>query len=63
MSYQELRNGPFSIYNDTIWSRMRFSDTKSGVLPNRAVLPRQYIKNGAGRRGNPVIRYVRDDAQ
>lgn len=33
MSYQELRNGPFSIYNDTIWSRMRFSDTKSGVLP------------------------------
>ena len=33
MSYQELRKGPFSIYNDTIWARMRFSDTKSGIFP------------------------------
>ena len=33
MSYQELRNGPFSLYTDVIWSRMRFSDTKSGVFP------------------------------
>ena len=33
MSYQELRNGPFSIYANVIWSRMRFSDTRSGIFP------------------------------
>lgn len=33
MSYQELRNGPLSLYTDVVWSRTRFSDTKSGVFP------------------------------
>lgn len=33
MSYQELRKGPFAIYANVFWSRMSFSDTKSGVLP------------------------------
>ena len=33
MSYQELRNGPFSIYANLFWARVRFSDTKSGVFP------------------------------
>lgn len=33
MSYQELRNGPLALYANVVWSRMRFSDTKSGIIP------------------------------
>ena len=33
MSYQEFRNGPMALYLDVVWSRMRFSDTRSGIFP------------------------------
>lgn len=33
MSYQELRNGPLAVYANVFWTRMSFSDTKSGVIP------------------------------
>lgn len=33
MSYQELRNGPFSVYANVLWARVRFPNTKSGIFP------------------------------
>jgi hypothetical protein len=33
MSYQEIRRGPLALYVDVFWTRMNFSDTKSGVFP------------------------------